>query len=209
MSEVGNQLFSAILQIIVFSLIPFVFFLFRKDKSVSFFTYIGLYPPGSKANVYALAVAALFLIPGILLPFVSEELRQAVLTPPSVTGMLHQKGLSTETILTLLIIAWLKTSLSEEIFFRGFLAKQLIRRLGYRLGNLIQALLFGLIHLLLFAALTKTAWAAVIGIFLFSTLAGYSIGYIKEKYGRGSIIPGWLAHAMGNTVSYAVLSFCL
>ena len=40
-----------------------------------------------------------------------------------------------------------QTGLSEEILFRGFLAKRLISRFGFATGNLLQGLVFGILHL--------------------------------------------------------------
>ena len=132
-----------------------------------------------------------------------------VLNPPSVTGKLREMPLGLISISVLLIIALLKTSLSEEIFFRGFLAKRLVRVMGFKWGNILQALIFGIIHLVLFRQLTKSTTFALAFIFVFSTTAGWVIGFIKEKQGNGSIVPGWIAHGLGNTISYFAIAYVL
>ncbi|WP_156138344.1 hypothetical protein [Sphingobacterium sp. T2] len=38
---------------------------------------------------------------------------------------------------------------------------------------------------------------------------GKTLGYIKEKKGNGSIIPGWVAHGLGNFVTYFTIAFVL
>ena len=48
----------------------------------------------------------------------------------------------------ILAYAILGTALPEEIFFRGFLLKRLQGKLGFLGANLVQSLLFGLIHAL-------------------------------------------------------------
>jgi membrane protease YdiL (CAAX protease family) len=136
-------------------------------------------------------------------------MRAAMLDPNSVTGRLRAMGFTLPTVLTLLVIALFKTALSEEIFFRGFLGKQLINKLGFTTGNIVQAVIFGLVHLLLLWQLTNAPMFAVIFIFFFSTLAGWTIGYIKVKYANGSIVPGWIAHGVGNTISYSIIAFVL
>ena len=73
----------------------------------------------------------------------------------------------------------------------------------------MQSLIFGFVHLLLFWKLMNPPLLAVLFIFLLSTLAGWVIGMIKEKYAKGSIIPGWIAHALGNTISYTVIIFLI
>lgn len=209
MQQLLNEIISTIFQIVAFTLIPFIFFLFRKDKAVTFFKYIGLYKPTTKSLMYVVLAALIFLIAGIGLTFIDDSIKQAVLSPNSVTGKLRLIGLSATSIMTLLIIALFKTSFAEEILFRGFIARQLINKLGFKNGNILQATIFGLIHLLLFWLLTKTTIIPLTFIFALSSCAGWIIGYIKEKFANGSIIPGWLAHGLGNTLSYFIIAFII
>ena len=203
------ELLSTILQVAVCTLIPFVVFLFRRDKGVSFRSYIGLTRPTGKSMRYVIVSSLLFVLAGIGLTIIDPDVRQAVLSPVSVTGKLRLMGLSSSTVLTLLLIALVKTSLAEEIFFRGFVAKRLVAAIGFTWGNLAQAAVFGLVHFFLFKALTNATIFPLVVMFLLSGFAGWTIGYIKEKYANGSIIPGWCAHAVGNTISYAVIAFIL
>jgi len=46
-------------------------------------------------------------------------------------------------------------------------------------------------------------------IFTVSSFDGWTIGYVKEKYAHGSVVPGWVAHGVGNTISYFVLAFVM
>jgi membrane protease YdiL (CAAX protease family) len=209
MLQLVNEIISTILQIGLFTLIPFIFFLFRKDKTLTFFRYIGLYKPTAKSLMYVVLVSLIFLIAGIGLTFIDDSIKQAVLSPNSVTGKLRLMGLNATTVAILLIIALFKTSFAEEIIFRGFIAKRLINKLGFKIGNILQAMIFGLIHLLLFWLLTKTTFIPLTFIFIFSSFAGWSIGYIKEKFANGSIIPGWVAHGLGNTLSYFIIAFII
>lgn len=207
MTEIINESISAILQVIVFSLIPFIAFLFRKDKSISFFRYIGLYSPTTQSIKYSIATSLLFITAGVVMIFLDEGVREIVVNPPSVTGKIRQVDSSGVAIVLIVIIAMIKTSFAEEVFFRGFIAKRLMALWGYTIGNLVQALIFGLVHLLLFWKLMNPTIFAVLFIFVISTLAGWVIGLIKEKYANGSIIPGWIAHALGNTISYSIIVF--
>ncbi|GAB2583006.1 hypothetical protein GCM10027190_35110 [Spirosoma areae] len=118
-------------------------------------------------------------------------------------------GVNVYSITILLLIALVKTSLSEEILFRGFIAKQLIVTFGFTYGNLLQSFVFGLVHLILFWLIGKASLFAMLFIFIFSGFAAWSIGYIKEKFANGSIIPGWIAHGLGNTLSYAIIAFLM
>ncbi|MDR2183299.1 MAG: hypothetical protein LBE55_03920 [Clostridiales bacterium] len=73
-----------------------------------------------------------------------------------------------------------------EIFFRGFLGKRLIGKLGFAKGNTIQALIYGLF--------LGTGWESggefmmVANIAMFAGF-GWIAGYITEKQAGGSIIP--------------------
>jgi len=204
-----TEIISAVLQVIAFTVIPFIFFLFRRDKQAGFFRYIGMYKPTGRSVYLVLFAAALILAVGISMAFVSEDIRQTMFSPNSVTGKLRLMGLTVTSVIILLVTAIIKTSLSEEIFFRGFIAKQLIRKFGFRTGNIIQSHIFGLVHIALFFALTQAGTFPLVFIFVFSTAAGWIIGFIKEKYAGGSIIPGWIAHGAGNMVSYFVIAFLI
>ncbi|MBA3283548.1 MAG: CPBP family intramembrane metalloprotease [Nitrosopumilus sp.] len=207
MVQIFSDLISAISQIIVFTLIPFIFYLFRKDKKISFSKYIGFTKPTRTSIVYSIGVALLILFIGIIGIFLSEGFKEAVHAPSSVTGKFMTMGLNPITFVSILIMALLKTSLSEEIFFRGFIGKQLINKLGFKRGNLLQGIIFGLVHFFLLLFLIKSSIFTLIIIFIFTSFAGWMIGYIKEKYANGSIIPGWIAHGIGNTISYLVIAF--
>jgi membrane protease YdiL (CAAX protease family) len=203
-----NQLISAILQVIAFSVIPFIFFLFRKDKSVSFLQYIGLYKASPTSIRYAMVTSLLFVTTFVGIIFMNESVRHVVVTPPSVTGTIKATDSKGVAVALILIIALIKTSLSEEIFFRGFIAKRLMSLWGYMVGNIVQSLIFGIMHVLLIWKLNPGI-VAMLFIFTFTTLAGFVIGLIKEKYARGSIIPGWVAHGLGNVVSYTIIVFVI
>ena len=66
----------------------------------------------------------------------------------------------------ILAYAILATALPEEIFFRGFLLKRLQGKLGFLGANLLQSLLFGLIHAFMFIQLTGYLKAIVIMVFI-------------------------------------------
>ena len=204
-----NEIISAILQILVFTLIPFVFFLISHRTAKGFFEYIGFKAPPKKAVLIAVATSLIFLAGGITLALVSEQVREVLINPPSITGKIREMGLQPASVFILLLIAWFKTSLSEEILFRGFIAKRLVDWFGFQTGNILQAVVFALLHLLLFWALSKAGLAFLLFIFFFSGTAGYIVEWINEKYGEGSIIPGWIAHALGNTISYLVIAFLI
>lgn len=85
-------------------------------------------------------------------------------------GKLRVMGLSSASVIILLITALFKTSLAEEILFRGLIAKRLINKLGFKIGNLLQAFVFGILHVLLFWLLIKAKLIPLIIIFILISL---------------------------------------
>ncbi|MEI9919831.1 MAG: CPBP family intramembrane glutamic endopeptidase [Bacteroidota bacterium] len=209
MTQVLNEIISAVLQVGILTLVPFIFFLFRKNKAIGFSGYIGLTKPTQKSVVYAIAGSLLFICSTVGIIFIDADVKQMVTSPPSVTGNLRSMGITPVSIIVWLITALFRTSLSEEIFFRGFIGKRLIGLSGFKTGNAIQSIVFGMVHLLLFLRLPHSTAGAVIFIFIMSTIGGWMTGYINERSGGGSILPGWIAHGLANCLSYFVIAFLL
>jgi CAAX protease family protein len=204
-----NESISAFLQVFVFTLIPFGIYLIQKNTRKGFFDAIGIYKSPVKANFLAIFVSAFFIIGGVGLALLNEDIRQMLIDPKSVSGKIRAMGLSVESISILLLLAWIKTSLAEEILFRGFIAKKAFKWLGFQAGNIFQAVIFALVHLVLFWAITSASYFFLIFIFLISGTAAFLIGFVMERYGNGSIVPGWIAHGLGNMVSYFVVAFLI
>ena len=204
-----NEATSAILQVLAFSLIPFIVYLFRKKPRKGFFAYLGLYPTTTKAALYALASTLIFIVGGLGVTLISKDISAVLHAPGTVTHKLGELGIGPSAILLLLILAGIKTSLSEEILFRGFIGKRLMSLLGFQWGNFLQALLFGLLHIVMFWALMGAVWPFLIYTFLLSGIGAYVIGIINEKVGNGSIFPGWISHGVGNAVSYFLIAFVM
>jgi membrane protease YdiL (CAAX protease family) len=158
--------------------------------------------------IYATLVAVAFILPVLLLLYFSPSIREVVTGPNTVIGRLRSYGFSGAAIALLGFKALVQTSLSEEILFRGFVAKRLISWLGFTWGNLLQALLFGLVHLLLFIG-QEFSFPIAAGIVLFSGLGGWTSGYLNERSGNGSILPSWWMHGLTNAITYGVLAFGL
>ena len=203
-----SELLSAILQILVFTIIPFLVFVIRNRSTKGFFRYIGLKPSKLKANAWATAASLIFVTGAVGLTFFNSDFREAMAGPGSITGKFRSMGFSPAAVILILIMAILKTSLAEEILFRGFLAKRLISVLGYQWGNVLQAAIFGAVHLLLFISL-GTGLPFLAFIFAFTALGAYVTVYLNEKKADGSIIPGWIAHGLANVVSYSVIGFLM
>jgi membrane protease YdiL (CAAX protease family) len=149
-----------------------------------------------------LALGVAFALMIFAIPGSGEALR----SPGTVTGDAIRTGISGPVIVALIATALIKTSLAEELLFRGIIGKQLIGWLGFSVGNTIQAALFGAAHLLLLLAPNVTV-AFAIGMVLFTGLMGWINGWLNERHGGGSILPGWAAHGAANLCSYLGVAF--
>ena len=162
------------------TIIPLIVHLSRKRTLTGFFKYIGLTQSNLRANLYAFPVAIVIAGPVVMLGILNDDFNDILSHPKSVTGSLKQMGWNLQTGVIILIVGLFKTALAEEIFFRGFLAKRLISLTGFQIGNIIQAIIFGLIHATLFFSMTRNIWFLVI-IFVFPTIGAYLKVCLNEK----------------------------
>lgn len=99
-------------------------------------------------------------------------------------------GMGAQAVPAILIYAIFNTALPEEIVFRGFLLKRLEDRFGFVAANTVQAVLFGLLHGVMFFPLTGMIKAALL--IIFTGAIAWFMGYINEEKANGSILPGWI-----------------
>ena len=203
-----NETIETILQILIFTLIPFLVYLIKKKTVKGFLDYIGLKKSNAKANYLAIFASLILLAPMLLLTITSDSFAEIMFDPNSITGKLRTMDFGANSIIILLIIAIFKTSFAEEILFRGFIAKRVISSLGFIKGNIVQAIIFGILHTALFAAITNN-FIFLSVIFIFPTIAAYVFGYLNEKKGNGSITPSWIAHGLSNTITYLFVGFII
>lgn len=195
-----NELIGSVTQVLLFALIPFLVWLVTARRKESFLTWIGLKKPvcsnpGKAIGITVSAAAAYILAMNLSLR----------LLPEGVTTAGSQfKGQGIAALPAVLFYAFLRTALSEEILFRGFLLKRLQNRFCFAAGNAVQAVLFGLMHGIPFGLVTKSA-----AVFLLLTaipgLFGWYQGWLNERQCGGSVIPSWLLHGCMNFLT-AVLS---
>lgn len=139
-------------------------------------------------GVGALTIAAFLLLdPALLLH-----------PPPGTDQHVYARlGLSAGTVALAFVWEAVFSTLGEEVFFRGLLGGWLMERLGFQLGNLIQAACFLAPHLLLLL-INLRLWPVL----LFQLAGGWLLGWLRHR--SGSILPGWLSHTLINTASDAL-----
>lgn len=196
MTEFISQLISALLQLMLFLIIPVVWWIIT-DRKTNFFQWIGIKktvfngcifkPLSIILVVLSLYVIAMYFIMGSLL----GETQTA-------TSQFAGKGI--RVLPSVLVYAIVQTSLSEELFFRGFLCNRLTNRFGFFTGNLLQSISFGLLHGIPFGLATGN-WFVCILLTLLPASMGYVQGWLNEKAANGSIIPSWILHGLMNFLS--------
>lgn len=195
-----SKVVSSAVQIVVFSVIPFVWWLITARKKENFFKWIGLKKPeGGKKTVMAITIVSVaFLLLGAYSLYVVRGVE---------TATSDFTGLGVAAIPAILVYAAFNTALPEEIIFRGFLLKRLQNKFGFAFANTVQALIFGLIHAIMFFSLVGTVKATII--LVFTTAIAWAIGYINEKKAEGSILPSWTIHMIANIFSGACAAFMI
>ena len=197
-----NKIISSVMQIILFSLIPLIWWLITARKKESFFKWIGLKKiekENKKSSVVNMLVIA---ISYLIVSFITIYLIKDIETATS-----EFAGMGISALLPALIYAIFNTSLPEEILFRGFLLKRIASKFGYMIANIIQSTIFGLLHGFMFfnvLGIVKT-----IVIILFTGIIAFAMGYINEKKANGSILPSWFIHALSNIFASIIAMFSL
>ena len=126
-------------------------------------------------------------------------------SPGTVIAATTAGGVTASSLAVLAFSAVLKTAFAEELLFRGLIGKRLYGFLGFWPGNLLQALLFGAVHLplLLLPEAPRQTVVLMIG---FATVMAVASGWLNERRARGSILPGFALHAAANLTTYLGLA---
>lgn len=192
-----NQLFSAVLQVLLLAALPFLWYLVTHRRAAGFFRWVGFVraerPPVGWTAGILLAFLAVVLLPYLWL-YQTGSLTYTGFT----VDAYRASGWSPMTLGTILVWAAVQTSLSEEIFFRGFVNQRLSGLLGRRAGCAVQGLLFGLIHLP--AVWGRGPWPALVVVVLTGGV-GCALGWLSLEKADGSILYGWMLHAAVNLLS--------
>ena len=191
-----GELFSSVFQVVFFAIIPFIWWLITARKKENFFTWLGFKKPtGSPKEIlkYLLGAWVICEVVGQIVTrvFLNAEWNRSVFAGMGIQGLPGA-----------LLYSYIHTALSEEILFRGFLQKRLQAKFGFKVGTIIQAIIFGLAHIVpVFNMLTPTQALALA---LYPILPGVCIAFINEKKAGGSILPGWLLHGTLNILTHAM-----
>lgn len=196
MAFLVSELFSALLQVSLFSVMPFLWWLASARKE-NFFHWLGFSKP--ERNVLfrqtiiltVLAALAYGMFMTLFINGLSNEITEA-------GSQFAGKGVN--AVPAVLVYAYIQTGLSEELFFRSFLLKRISSKYGFYVGNTIQALIFGAVHGIPFGIVTGSMTVTVI-LTVLPGAFGWFEGWLNEKRFDGSIILCWLLHGTINLIA--------
>ncbi len=210
MELIISSITTMIVNLIVFSLIPVVWWFFRHRKEEGFFKWIGFYRPELKSKWWVLFVFAIlyyFFYNFDFTQFVDPKTLEYIENSSSVSANAFA-GIGAAVILPALIENFIANGVAEEILYRGFLCKRLCKKIGVVKGIILQAALFGLMHniLYLLAGLDVGLWYHTLT-FIFTGTGALLLGWLNEKIFNGSIIPSILLHGAGNFIVSMLVAF--
>lgn len=195
-----SKVISSISQIILFTIIPLIWWLITSRKNESFLKWIGLkkISGGKKTWTAIILVSICFILIGLLTLYAIRNVK---------TATSDFIGPGVKAIPSIIVYAALNTALPEEIFFRGFLLKRLIKVIGFKKANIIQSVIFGLLHGFMFHSFVGNM--TMILIILFTGIIAWFMGRINELYSDGSIVPSWIIHTLSNIFSGICSAFSI
>lgn len=210
MQLVMSSITTTIVNLIVFSLLPIIWWFFRHRKEEGFLRWIGFFKPQLKSKWWVLLIFAIlyyFFYNFDFTQFVSPETLEYIENSASVSANVFA-GIGVAAILPAFIENFIANGVAEEILYRGFLCKRLISKIGLVKGIILQAVLFGLMHNILYilAGLNVGLWYHILT-FIFTGMGALLLGWLNEKIFNGSIIPGILLHGAGNFIASLLVAF--
>lgn len=194
--DLGFIIRSVILQLVVFSLIPIIWWCFKGRKKETFLNYFGLTKPKS-FNKKSFYVVLIYCV-------IWSITHLPIFTQYTQTSSNAYLGLGISAILPIILVSFIQQGLSEELLFRGFINKRLVNKMGFQIGTTLQAILFGAMHVIFSS---NTNLGATIIIFGTTFIGGYCLGYLSEKSFKGSIIPAIILHGLGNCIINLIQAF--
>lgn len=201
MNVLINQIINTFFTFALLAFIPFIWYLINYRKLKGLGNYLGFTKPPEGSFLSALKFTGLgycfSLMVIVILIVQSGEIMTTLTAEAFETGSIF-------IIIVSVLLIGIKTGISEELLFRGFIGKLLIKTFGFKIGNLIQSIIFVLPHYLTFTATPKLEFYLMM---LNSGVMGYIFGFITEKKSNGSIIPAIFMHGLVNITSAFIFFF--
>ena len=198
-----QQMTNALIQIVLFMWLPFIWWFVTARRKSSFLDWIGFKPLKDTGN----HKMWLWIFLGLLSFTIFSYLVLYTTVKDLKTATSSFSGLGFQALPAVLIYSLFQTSLPEELLFRGFLLKRFSVCLPFGVANTIQAALFGLLHGLMF--ITEVSWLQTLVIILCTGGIAAYLGFVNEKKSGGSILASWIMHALANVITGMLSAFLL
>lgn len=210
MDLVLSSISVTIVNLIIFSAIPLLWWFFRHRKETGFIKWIGFYKPQLTSKWWVLigfAVVYYFFYSFDFTQLVDSQTLEYIENSSAVSSNVFA-GLGVAAIVPALIQNFIANGVAEEIFYRGFLCKRFCAKLGNIQGIILQAVLFGLMHNVLYivGGLDVGLWYHTLT-FVFTGMGALLLGWLNEKIYNGSIIPSIILHGAGNFIATMLVAF--
>ncbi|WP_175956132.1 CPBP family intramembrane glutamic endopeptidase [Schaalia sp. Marseille-Q2122] len=196
-----SELIGALVQLLLLSVVPLIWWLVTARTRAGFFSWIGLRAPerfgGALVGWSVLILVATFVL-GVGIQWLLAG------TPVAASKF---AGLGVGALPAILVFAFVGTALGEEIFFRGFLLKRFNSAMSFQAANTAQGALFGVLHGIMFFSLLP--FVSTLLVIVFTGVIGWSLGMVNERLAGGSIVPSWLIHAGANLLAGLSMAFGL
>jgi len=190
-----SEFFGALTQVVMFGLIPLIWWLITARKKENFFKWLGFRKvehEGKWSGTIIKTVIAVAVYGTLTLVTVGQ------LEGVTKAGSAFS-GEGAVAIPAVIAYGLIRTALSEEILFRGFILKRVQNKFGFAVGNTVQAILFGLLHGVPFGIASHSVVALVV-LTITPAAIGWYMGWLNEKKCGGSIVSSWMMHGIINVI---------
>lgn len=184
---------SAVIQAVLFLVLPFVWWIVTARREAGFFGWLGwkrpvVTRPGVLVGVM-IGAFCVFMLPALVIaPHLASS-----------SASSQFRGLGWAGLPGVIAYALLQTAFAEESLFRGFLLKRLASRLGFWPADTIQAVVFALVHAVPFGLAVSAGWGIAVG--ALTGAVGAVMGFLNERLAGGSLVPSWSLHAASNLLT--------
>ena len=197
-TDIGFVLRGALAQVILFSLVPVIWWAVSARKKEKLHKWLGFIFPKAEKKPAVISLAVYVVVSVLLhLPVFSQ------ITQPSAS---HFTGMGAKALLPAFIISFFQNAFAEELLFRGFLNKRFRSKMSLQGANILQAAIFGAMHIV-FAAATEVNLLSAAVMFTTTFIGGYMLGYLSEKIFSGSILPAVILHGCGNFITHLIAAY--
>lgn len=215
-----DQISSAFIQLVaVIILSAIIFGIYKikrrkKSKSESYLEFVGIGFDRKQFDLGFWGLLGLVVVFGIACAYLqynySSSMRPLLVGDSSPIGKILKNGISPSAMLAAFVYCFIQAGAAEEILFRGIIAKKLFKSWGFVLGNLAQALIFWIMHLLIFRLITG-GWFNFPQLMALVTSFGLGLvfGYSNYRNDGKSILPSWILHGAVNYASFLGVAIAL